>query len=95
MMFTRTKVFTGVVPFCEMSSRIAMSAIVGGERPSRPTHPALTDKLWMLTQRCWDQDADLRLNALRISCSLYVLTQDGVSLLTGFSGAAMLQCGGI
>ena len=72
MSFTRTKVFAGVAPFCGESSRVAMSAIVGGERPSRPTHPALTDELWMLAQRCWDQDTRRRPNALWISCSLYV-----------------------
>ena len=31
-------------------------AITSGERPSRPTHEALTDRLWGLTQRCWAQD---------------------------------------
>ena len=80
MSFTRAKVFAGAVPFGEKSSRAAMSAIVGGERPSRPTHPALTDKLWTLTQRCWDQDVRRRPNTLWISCSLYVLTRNDVYL---------------
>ena len=80
MLFTRTKVFTGATPFSDKSPRAAMSATVVGERPSRPTHPALTDKLWTLTQRCWDQDIRRRPNALRISCSLYVLAQNGVYL---------------
>ena len=80
MSFTQTKVFTGVAPFSEKSSRMAMSAIVGGERPSRPTHPALTDRLWTLAQRCWDQDTRRRPNALRISCNLYVLTRNEVYL---------------
>ena len=79
MSSTRAKVFTGAVPFSGETSCAARSAIVGGERPSRPTHPALTDKLWMLTQRCWDQDVDRRPNAQRVSC-LYVLTRNGVYL---------------
>ena len=80
MLFTRTKVFTSAMPFGDKPPRAAMSAIVVGERPSRPTHPALTDELWMLTQRCWDQDVRRRPNALRISCSLYVLTRNEVYL---------------
>ena len=66
------KVFTGTVPFSDKSPRTAMLAIIGGERPPRPTHPALTDSFWALTQRCWDQEAHRRPNALRISCSLCV-----------------------
>ena len=80
MSFTRAKVFTSAVPFSGEPSCAAMLAIVGGERPSRPTHPALTDRLWALTQQCWDQDAGQRPNALRVSCRLYVLTRDGVYL---------------
>ena len=34
--------------------------IVGGERPSRPTHSTLTGGLWTLTQECWHQEARLR-----------------------------------
>ena len=74
------KAFIGAVPFNGKPSRAVVSTIVGGERPSRPTHPALTDKLWTLTQRCWDQDARRRPNALQISCSLYVLTRKEVYL---------------
>ena len=61
-------------------SRTAMSAIAGGERPSRPTHPASTDKLLALVQRCWDQDAHRCPNVLQISCSLHVLVRNQVYL---------------
>ena len=57
--FVQTKVFTGAVPFSDQSPHAAMVAIAGGERPPRPTHPTLTDRLWTLTRRCWDQEADL------------------------------------
>ena len=80
MLFTRMKVFTGAMPFSDKPSRAAMSAIVGGERPSRPTHPALTDKLWTLTQRCWDRDTRRRPNVPQILRSLYVLARDEVYL---------------
>ena len=71
---TLTKVFTGAVPFSDKSPRAAAFSIIGGERPPRPTHPALTDELWALTQRCWDQEPQLRPPVLRISCSLCVST---------------------
>ena len=38
----------------------AVVAMVQGERPPRPVHPAFTDSLWELTQRCWDPDPDPR-----------------------------------
>ena len=44
---------------------------MGGKRPSRPTHPTLTDYLWTLIQRCWDQDPHLR---PEVSEALQVLT---------------------
>ena len=66
------KVFTGAAPFTDKPPRTTMLAIIGGERPPRPTHPALTDGFWALTQQCWDQEANRRPNALRISCSLCV-----------------------
>ena len=67
---SRTKVFTGAIPFGDEPPHAAMRAIVGGVRPPRPTDPTLTDRLWGLTQRCWDQDDRRRPRALRISCSL-------------------------
>jgi len=43
-----------------------MSAIVSGERPPRPTNQVLEDGLWGLTQQCWDQEAQIRPQALQI-----------------------------
>ncbi|KAF9789157.1 P-loop containing nucleoside triphosphate hydrolase protein [Thelephora terrestris] len=37
-----------------------MTNIVMGVRPERPTHPAFTDHLWALTQRCWEKDPEDR-----------------------------------
>jgi hypothetical protein len=50
------QVFTGAVPFSNNSSAAAVLIIMRGERPSRPTHPVLTNQLWALMQRCWDQN---------------------------------------
>ncbi|KAF9642512.1 kinase-like protein [Thelephora ganbajun] len=54
------EVFTGAVPFGDMPSLVAMSVITKGKRPPRPAHPAFTDNLWTLMQRCWDHDPSLR-----------------------------------
>ena len=37
-----------------------------GERPPRPATSTFTDKLWGLTQRCWDHDPELRPEALEV-----------------------------
>jgi len=37
-----------------------MLAIVQGRRPSRPTRQTFTDDVWVLVERCWDQDPHLR-----------------------------------
>ena len=60
------KAFTGAAPFVDKPPRAAMSAIAGGERPSRPTHPNLADGLWALTQECWNQEARRRPSVLEI-----------------------------
>ena len=54
------EVFTGAVPFADSPLAVAISRIIGGNRPSRPTHSTFTDKLWVLMQCCWDQDPRLR-----------------------------------
>ena len=59
-LYATTKVFTGAAPFNSHPSMAATLVIMQGERPPRPTHPALTDELWVLMQRCWHQDPQLR-----------------------------------
>jgi len=49
-----------------------MLAIMGGKRPPRPTHPALTDRLWTLVQRCWDQDSRLRPEVSEVLKDLFI-----------------------
>ena len=68
----KTKAFSGAVPFSDRVPRVAMLAIAEGERPSRPTHPGLTDGLWALTQRWWDQEAHRRPHVLKIPSGSYV-----------------------
>ena len=60
------KVFTGAAPFGDKQARAAISAIAGGERPPRPTHPDLEDGLWELAHKCWNQEALLRPSVLEV-----------------------------
>ncbi|KAF9791978.1 kinase-like domain-containing protein, partial [Thelephora terrestris] len=50
------EVFTGRVPFFPESDSVARSAVNRGERPERPAHTGLTDKLWELIEQCWHED---------------------------------------
>ena len=70
------QVFTGAVPFNDSLPTVAMLAIMGGKRPSRPTHPALTDELWILIEHCWNQDPRSR---PEVSEVLQVLPNPSVS----------------
>jgi hypothetical protein len=54
------QVYTGAVPFNHSLPAAAMLAIMNGTRPPRPTHSNFTGALWVLMQRCWDQDPLLR-----------------------------------
>jgi hypothetical protein len=76
--FSSPQVYTGAVPFSGSPSPMAMLAIMRGERPSRPAHSVLTDQLWTLMQRCWDQDPYLRPEAVEVS---QVLLASSVSLI--------------
>ena len=58
--FIPIQVFTGAVPFGDRPSLMAVLVMTQGERPPRPTHPAFTEILWTLMQRCWDHEPHLR-----------------------------------
>lgn len=60
------QVFTGVVPFNHNPPAVAMLAIMNGKCPPQPTHPALTEQLWTVMWRCWDQNSHSRLEILEV-----------------------------
>ncbi|KAF9645728.1 kinase-like protein [Thelephora ganbajun] len=60
------EVFTGAAPFSDRPALKALSAIMQGERPTRPTHPTFTENLGTLMQRCWDHDPHLRPTASEV-----------------------------
>jgi len=77
--FMLIQVFTGAVPFSDGSSPTAMLAIMQGRRPPRPTHPAFTENLWTLMQRCWNCDPHLRPEASEV---FQALLSPSVSLIS-------------
>ena len=58
--FVPPQAFTGAIPFDDSTTEVALLAIMSGKRPRRPSHSSFTDKLWIFTQQCWDQDPRLR-----------------------------------
>ena len=52
--------FTGKPPFHDIAPTPAGVGVLMGKRPMRPLHPELTDGLWKMTIRCWNQDPQLR-----------------------------------
>jgi serine/threonine protein kinase len=58
--FLLVQVFAGEVPFSGKSRSHGRNVHNEGERPPRPTHPNLTERLWSLMQRCWAHDPRLR-----------------------------------
>lgn len=54
------KIFTGAVPFGSCPLLTSVMHILQGKRPPRPTNLILTDDLWALMQRCWDQQPKSR-----------------------------------
>jgi len=71
--FISMQVFTGAVPFNDLSSNVAMFTIMRGERPPRPTYPTFTDDLWILMQRCWEQGPPSRPEASGVTQVLLTL----------------------
>ena len=60
------QIFTGAVPFSDCHPLMAMLNVTQGKRPPRPAYPMFTEKLWKLTQYCWDHDPKLRPEALEV-----------------------------
>jgi hypothetical protein len=56
----RYKAFTGEAPFPGIAPITVAVGIISGKRPPRPMHLGLTDGLWEITERCWDQDPQRR-----------------------------------
>ena len=47
-----------------------VATVLLGKRPERPKDPILTNELWVLTQRCLDQDPQRRPEITEVVCDL-------------------------
>lgn len=58
---TDSQIFSGHVPFPGILQIAAINRLVGGDRPRRPQHPELSDRVWNTIEKCWDRDPLRRL----------------------------------
>ena len=72
--FVPIQAFTGAIPLNSESLAMAVSTIMQGRRPPRPTHPTFTENLWTLMQRCWDHDPRSRPEVSEVSRVLFILS---------------------
>jgi len=54
------EVFTGKAPFYGIPPNTVAVGVLSGNRPARPTHPSLTNNLWKMIERCWNQNLKKR-----------------------------------
>ncbi|KAF9642658.1 kinase-like protein, partial [Thelephora ganbajun] len=57
------EVFSGKAPFHEVSDNEVVKWVRSGERPNRPTRTVslgLSDTLWEMIQKCWNESPELR-----------------------------------
>lgn len=55
------QVFAGQVPFSPMRRLVAIHLLVSGDRPPRPRHPELSDRVWDVIEKCWHGDPSRRI----------------------------------
>jgi len=55
-----TEAFTGKAPFYGVVLTTVALGVLAGKRPPRPAHRDLTDDLWEMVERCWNEDPQHR-----------------------------------
>ena len=65
-----------MAPFSDHIPQAAITAIISGGRPPRPMHSGLTDELWELMNRCWNQDRHNRPRMLEVLLGLNPLANE-------------------
>lgn len=48
-----SQVFTGRVPFPDVTRVTGVYSMLKGRRPGRPDHPELSDRVWKAIKGCW------------------------------------------
>lgn len=57
---TNPQIFAGHVPFPWIHPFGAVYSLTNGDRPPRPSHPDLSDRVWNMIERCWEKNPSLR-----------------------------------
>jgi hypothetical protein len=58
---TDPQIFIERLPFSNIHQLAAIHLLTGGARPPRPPHPELSDRIWNMIQKCWDDDPSCRI----------------------------------
>jgi len=64
------EIFSGRLPFHELTGAAVAVRIAQEIRPGRPDHPQLSDGMWKLIEQCWHQDRAKRPSIYLVSNSL-------------------------
>lgn len=57
------EVLTGKPPFGKNVEAAVILSVFQNERPSRPAHPEVSDRVWNMIQKCWNEDPFNRMTA--------------------------------
>ncbi|KAF9654070.1 kinase-like protein [Thelephora ganbajun] len=60
------EVFEGKPPFAGKIEAAVILSVFQNNRPLRPVHPEVSDRVWAMIQRCWDRDPFRRMAATDI-----------------------------
>jgi serine/threonine protein kinase len=60
------EVLTGKPPFGKNVQAAVILSVFQNERPSRPAHPQVSDRVWNMIQRCWNEDPFNRMTAAEV-----------------------------
>ncbi|KAF9644513.1 kinase-like protein [Thelephora ganbajun] len=55
------QVFAGNLVFHTLNDTAAMYSMLGGSRPSRPDNPELSDRIWDMINKCWENTPSQRI----------------------------------
>ena len=73
------KILAGVFPFANSPPTTVAVDVLSGKRPERPNHPGITDELWDMIQRCWDQEPQERPGMADVARDLRSIVQQNYS----------------
>jgi len=66
------QVLTGKPPFFEMSEIAAAHSMLNGARPPRTNSNEITDQVWYIIERCWDNVPSKRMSAGQVAILLEI-----------------------